>query len=60
MKRRAEFTIKFSVDLDMVPGPGFTPDDWVQVATREFAMQKHYNAEFETTSIKVNGTELIS
>lgn len=60
MKRRAEFTIKFSVDLDMVPGPGHSPDDWIRLAAKEFLHQRHYDAVAETISIKVNGTELMS
>ena len=54
MFKRAEFVIKFSVDLDAVPGWGDKPDDWIALATREFERQSHYNTKAEVVSVDVS------
>jgi hypothetical protein len=51
---RVRFTIEFEANLDMIPGWGYEPEDWHQLATREFERQTHY-----ATSAKVVSSDLI-
>jgi hypothetical protein len=51
--RKTEFTIKFTADLDGVPGWGHQPEDWIALATREFDRQTHYHTKAEVLSVEV-------
>lgn len=51
-KPRAEITIKFSVDLDTVPGTFHDPKDWVWLVTKDFERQSHYNPSYEVVAIE--------
>lgn len=53
MKRRAKFTIEFSVDLDSVRGWGYSVEDWIKLATADIMRQSHYNASHEVKSIEI-------
>jgi len=41
---RVKITLELEVDLDIVPGMFHQAEDWIQLATREFLAQRHYNA----------------
>jgi len=45
--RQAEFTIKFKVDLDGVPGWGHNVEDWQKLAMAGILKQGHYHTEAE-------------
>lgn len=53
MFQKAEITIKYTVDLDPVPGWGDNPDDWVRLATEAVLRQSHYNTSADVVSVKV-------
>jgi hypothetical protein len=57
--RRCDFIIKFSVDLDAVPGWGYTPADWIGLATKDVTRQTHYNGTYDVLSVSVDG-EVVS
>lgn len=48
---RAHFTIKFSVDLDAIPGWGHKVEDWIRLATEGVMRQSHYNVSYEVVEI---------
>jgi hypothetical protein len=52
MPRRVSFTIKFTTDLDNVPGWGYHVSDWIKLATADFERQKHYNTTFEVIDVR--------
>lgn len=52
MNRRFEIVIKFTGDLDMLPGWGHDPKDWVDLATASVLRQTHYNTAAEVVSTK--------
>lgn len=58
MKDRAEFTIKFGIDLDPVPGTGHTPECWVRYLTQLLGQNAHYNPKFEITVDGVVSTRI--
>jgi hypothetical protein len=53
MFQKAEITIKYTVDLDPLPGWGDKPDDWVNLATEAVLRQSHYNTSADVVSVKV-------
>jgi hypothetical protein len=52
MPRRVEFTIKFTADLDGVPGWGNQPEDWIELATNAVLRQDHYHTSAEVLEVK--------
>lgn len=49
---RVDITMKFSVNLDLVPGFGHEAGDWIKFIQREFMRQKHYHAECDVLNIE--------
>lgn len=49
---RVKIILELEVDLDIVPGVFHQAEDWVQLATREFLHQKHYNAVLVSSKIE--------
>ena len=43
--KKCKFTIEFEADLDAVRGWGYEPEDWHNLAVREFERQSHYNTK---------------
>ena len=52
LNKRTKITLTFEVDLDMVPGWGRDPDDWVAYLERHAMLQKHYNPTFTVLSVE--------
>jgi len=52
MKDRVHITLSFSADLDMIPGWGHQPEDWVQLVTRDLNRNSHYNTEIEVHTVE--------
>jgi hypothetical protein len=52
---RAEITLKFSVNLDLVPGWGDCAQDWIELIRDNFLNQQAYKPEADL--IKVSYTE---
>lgn len=50
-KKRVEITLKFSADLDMVPGWGHVPVDWVEYVKHRLAGNDHYHTQTEVVSV---------
>jgi hypothetical protein len=53
MFKQAEITIKYTVDLDAVPGWGHEPEDWINLAKEPVLRQSHYNTSAEVVSVEV-------
>lgn len=50
LKKRFDIVIRFTGDLDMVPGPYHGMQDWINMAIRDFERQVHYNTKAEVVS----------
>jgi hypothetical protein len=53
MFKKAEITIKYTVDLDPVAGWGDNAADWINLATEAVLRQTHYNTKAETVLVDV-------
>jgi hypothetical protein len=53
MKKRVEITLKFSADLDQVPGWGHEPKDWIDLVKRELTRNDHYNTQVDMLKVEV-------
>jgi hypothetical protein len=51
---RVTITLRFSADLDAVPGWGHAPDDWVALVRRELERNSHYNTKVEIVSVETS------
>jgi hypothetical protein len=51
MKTRAFINLTLAVDLDMMPGWGHSPTDWVALLRGALAQGPHYHPELTTESI---------
>jgi len=51
--QKTEFVIKFTADIDPVPGWGDDPQDWINLATKDFLNQDHYHTTAEVLDVKV-------
>lgn len=52
MPKRVEINLTFSANLDMVPGWGHTPDDWIALIKHELLRNSHYDTRVEIHSTK--------
>ena len=43
MSSRVKIELTFEADLDMVPGWGYEPEDWVNYVTQNLMTNRHYN-----------------
>ena len=57
MKKRVEIKLKFSADLDAVPGWGYDPQDWVNYVNNALSRQSHYNTKVDIESVDVSTKE---
>lgn len=48
---RTEITMKFSVNLDLVPGWGDCPEDWIKLITSQFLSPEHYKPTVEIIDV---------
>jgi hypothetical protein len=55
--KRASFTIKYTVDLDAVPGWGHSVTDWIALAQAGVLRQQHYNTSAEVVEITETGEQ---
>jgi hypothetical protein len=53
--RRCNICIEYAVDLDAVPGWGYAPDDWINLATEAVVRQSHYNTSYVVHGIVIDG-----
>ena len=51
--KRFEIIIKFTGDLDSVPGWGHEPQDWVDLITQQFRRQTHYRTSADVQAVRI-------
>lgn len=49
LKRRVTFSLEFSVNLDSVPGWGYSPKDWAKYIKENLTRDSHYNPKVKFT-----------
>jgi hypothetical protein len=53
--RRCRILIEYEVDLDAVPGWGYAPADWIELAVSNVTRQSHYNTTYTVRGVSING-----
>lgn len=48
---RVSINLTFSADLDMVPGWGHQPEDWVALVERDLCRNSHYDTKVVIHSV---------
>ena len=49
--KRVVIEVEFTADLDMVPGWGHEPQDWVDLIENALNVNKHYNTETKILNV---------